>query len=190
MLIGPIGWAKSDKPGIVQTVAVMNFENLKPPDFDYLGAAIAESLSSRLAGTDMCRVVERRQLVLLQQELKFGRTDWVDRRSAAEIGRMMGARWSIIGSYRVQFFPERRTITLKVIETAKGVARWGNEFKGKTQAKVEQATYLGLVKWLGLRVQKGATPAPRKAIQEEEDVRRKGLSLLREGKAAEAFPLL
>jgi len=201
MLAGSMGWAELDKPSvgrvwlktyptvepeIVQTVAVMNFENLKPPELDYLGAAIAESLSSRLAGTDMCRVVERRQLVLLQQELKFGRTDWVDRRTAAEIGRIAGAQWSIIGSYRVQFFPERRTITLKVIETAKGVARWGNEFKGRTQDEVEQAAYLGLVKWFGLRAQKQTAPKE----PDEQDTRRKGLSLLREGKAAEAFPLL
>ena len=53
ILAGSMGWAefhvpssgtKSDEPEIVQTVAVMNFENLKPPDLDYLGAAIAESL--------------------------------------------------------------------------------------------------------------------------------------------------
>ena len=138
----------------------------------------------------MCRVVERRRLDLLLQEQDFGLSDLVDSNTAAEVGRIVGARWLVIGSYCVQFFPERRTITLKVIETAKGVARWGNEFKSKTQDEVEQAAYLGLVKWLGLRAQKGAAPAPRKAIQEEEDVRRRGLSLLREGKVAEAFPLL
>ncbi len=190
MLAGSMVWAKSDEPKIVQTVAVMNFENLKPPDLDYLGAAIAESLSSRLAGTDMCRVVERRRLDLLLQEQDFWLSALVDSNTAGEVGRILGARWLVIGSYCVQFFPERRTITLKVIETAEGVARWGNEFKSKTQDEVEQAAYLGLVKWLSLRAQKQIVPAPSKAIQEEEDVRRKGLSLLREGKASEAFPFL
>ena len=80
-----------DEPGLV--VCVIDFENLKPhPDLDYLARAIAESLTSRLAGLGMWRVVERSRLQDLMNELKLRTTDLVDARTIAEVGRWWGYR--------------------------------------------------------------------------------------------------
>ncbi len=165
-----------DEPGLV--VCIIDFENLKPhKDLDYLSRAIAESLTSRLAGLGMWRVVERSRLQDVMNELKLRTTDLVDERTIAEIGKILGASHILVGSYRVTLFPERRTINVRLVEVETALVRDGGAFTGSDQADIE----LKVLEWLAKRLPRFSYVG---------DAYHRGLSLLADRKYGDAFFLL
>lgn len=76
--------------------------------FDYGGGAktmrvlrkgLASMLISDLSTLKAVRIVERDRLQKLLGELKLNRSRVIDRRSANRLGRMLGARYMVLGSY-------------------------------------------------------------------------------------------
>lgn len=98
------------------SVGVMSFKNNGQPDLEYLSGGIADILTTTLAGSSQIRVVERGQLNLVTDELKLGLSGLVDEKSAAEVGKLTGATYMVLGS----FMPLGKAVRIdaKVIETA------------------------------------------------------------------------
>ena len=98
------------------SVGVMSFKNNGQPELNYLSGGIADILTTTLAGSSRLSLVERGQLNLVTDELKLGLSGLVDEKTAAEVGKLTGATYMVLGS----FMPLGKSMRIdaKVVETA------------------------------------------------------------------------
>jgi TolB-like protein len=103
-LLGTVGsvsaWAQDTRPGI----AVLSFENggsygKDKEDFEALRKGIAAMLISELAQNPAVRLVDRAETQRLLDEQGMAVSERVDRETAAKIGKLVGARYMITGSF-------------------------------------------------------------------------------------------
>ena len=92
--------AQDTRPGI----AVLPFENggsygKDKEDFEALRKGIAAGLSSELAQTPGARLVDRFETQRLLDEQGLAVADRVDAATAAKVGKLVGARYMIAGSF-------------------------------------------------------------------------------------------
>ena len=92
--------AQDTRPGI----AVLSFENggsygKEKEDFDALRKGIAAMLISELAQNKNVRLVDRGEIQRLLDEQGLAVADRVDRETAAKIGKLVGARYMIAGTF-------------------------------------------------------------------------------------------
>src|SRR4051812_45206452 len=82
-------------------IAIMPFENLNKNDktMDWIGAGIAETLTTELGRIRDLTLVERSQLNEALKEIKLGQSGVVDTATAQKAGRAIGADSVVIGSY-------------------------------------------------------------------------------------------
>jgi TolB-like protein len=102
------GAAPDTRPGI----AVMPFDNggsygQDKEDFDALERGIAGMMISELAQNPAARVVEREDIQRLIEEQNLGTAGRVDPQTAAKIGKLVGARYVILGSF-IDFYGDFR----------------------------------------------------------------------------------
>lgn len=108
--------AQDTRPGI----AVLPFDNSgsygqDKENFDALQKGIAGMLISELAANPAARVVEREQIQSLLDEQHLGATGQVDAQTAAKIGKLVGARYIITGTF-VDFYGDFR-VDLRLVNT-------------------------------------------------------------------------
>lgn len=80
-------------------LAVMNFKNNGAIQYNYLESGIANMLSTTLASSRQIRVVERVQLDKILEEMQLGMTGLLDPSTAAQVGKIAGAQYVVIGSF-------------------------------------------------------------------------------------------
>ncbi len=88
------------RPGI----AVLPFDyggsyGKEKEDFDALKVGLQQMLLTELAQNDSLRIVERTKLRDLMQEQDLGSSGRVDAETAARIGKLVGARYVVTGSF-------------------------------------------------------------------------------------------
>ncbi len=81
------------------SVGVMSFKNNGQSDYSYLSDGIADMLTTTLANSNEVRLVERGQLSRVTDELKLGLSGLVDEKTAAEVGKLTGATYMVLGSF-------------------------------------------------------------------------------------------
>src|SRR6267142_6439874 len=106
--LGAQGRGQDTRPGI----AVLPFDNSgsygqDKENFDALQKGIAGMLISELAANPAARVVEREQIQSLLDEQNLGAGGRVDPQTAAKIGKLVGARYIITGTF-VDFYGDFR----------------------------------------------------------------------------------
>ncbi|MCK5798128.1 MAG: hypothetical protein KAI47_13125 [Deltaproteobacteria bacterium] len=135
---GPAPHAKAPKvrragpksPRVKPTVAVLYFTyEGADKEMVVLRKGLAEMLITDLAQVDAVRVVERTRLEALLKELKLNQSRKIDRRGANRLGKLLGARYLIWGSYFKTF--GSFCLTAKVIEVERGVTLPGGKACGK-----------------------------------------------------------
>jgi TolB-like protein len=102
------GRGPDTRPGI----AVMPFDNggsygQGKEDFDALQKGIAGMLISELAQNPAARVVEREDIQKLIEEQNLGAAGRVDPQTAAKIGKLVGARYVVLGTF-IDFYGDFR----------------------------------------------------------------------------------
>lgn len=102
------GRGQDARPGI----AVMPFDNSGSygqdrENFDALQKGIAGMLISELAANPAARVVERDQIQKLLDEQNLGASGRVDPQTAAKVGKLVGARYVITGTF-IDFYGDFR----------------------------------------------------------------------------------
>lgn len=101
LLLGTtVAAAQDNRPG----VAVLPFENggsygRDKEDFDALRRGIAAMVLSELARNPAMRLVEREQIQKLLDEQGLAAAERVDARTAARIGKLVGARYMVAGTF-------------------------------------------------------------------------------------------
>lgn len=107
------------RPGI----AVFPFANggsygQSKEDFDALERGIAGMMISELAQNPAARVVEREQVQKLLDEQNLGAQGRVDPQSAAKVGKLVGARYVILGNF-IDFYGDFR-VDIRLVNTETG----------------------------------------------------------------------
>lgn len=102
------GRGPDTRPGI----AVMPFDNggsygQGKEDFEALQKGIAGMLISELAQNPSARVVERDAIQKIVEEQNLGASGRVDPQTAAKIGKIVGARYVVLGSF-IDFYGDFR----------------------------------------------------------------------------------
>ncbi len=111
--------AQDSRPG----VAVLPFENggsygQDKEDFDALEVGIQQMLLTEFAVNSALRVVERSRLRALMDEQDLGSSGRVDQGTAARLGRLVGARYMVLGGF-VDFYGDLR-IDARVVNVETG----------------------------------------------------------------------
>ena len=121
-LVGAQQRGQDSRPGI----AVLPFNNggsygQGKEDFDALERGIAGMMISELAANPAARVVERAEIQRLLDEQNLGAQGRVDASSAAKIGKLVGARYMVMGTF-VDFYGDFRVdVRLINVETSEVV---------------------------------------------------------------------
>jgi TolB-like protein len=107
-------------------VAVLYFENQGNPDLEPLKVGLAQMLITDLTGTPGVAMVERTQLQAILNELELGHSGKVDPDTAAQVGKLLGAEYMVLGTYFEMMGTLRLDARLVRVETgeivfAKGV---------------------------------------------------------------------
>jgi TolB-like protein len=107
-VLGAQGRGQDDRPGM----AVMPFDNSgsygqDKENFDALQKGIAGMLISELAANPAARVVERDKIEKLLEEQGLGASGRVDPQTAAKVGKLVGARYVIAGTF-IDFYGDFR----------------------------------------------------------------------------------
>lgn len=104
------------RPGI----AVLPFNNggsygQGKEDFEALERGIAGLMISELGANPAARVVEREQIQRLLDEQNLGAENRVDPRTAARIGKLVGARYVVLGTF-IDFYGDFR-VDVRLVNT-------------------------------------------------------------------------
>jgi TolB-like protein len=87
-------------------------------DFDALQKGIAGMLISELALNPSARIVEREEIQKLVEEQNLGASGRVDPQTAAKIGKLVGARYVVLGTF-IDFYGDFRVdVRLVNVETS------------------------------------------------------------------------
>lgn len=157
------------------TVAVLPFVNsaigAANAELEPLSKGIADLLIIELAQNPAIRVVERENIAQLLAEQNLARDGRVDDATAARIGKLLGARHMITGSF-VTDRSGTMVITIKSIDSETGRIAYSDLDRGKTD------DFLALVSKIGQKTNKGLklpelTPAARQSSEARTEKQRK-----------------
>jgi TolB-like protein len=125
------------------TIAIMPLENLgAAAEYDGLGDGLADGLRSGLEGKKGIKVVERSQLQAVMAEHKLGMTGLIEAATAAGVGKLLGARHLLTGSFFV--WTGRIKVLLKFVDVETGRIDLGKTIvaEGKQDEALEMAEQL------------------------------------------------
>jgi TolB-like protein len=101
------------------SVAVIPFENLtKEKSKDGWGRAIQGMVQNALGNVRQIQLIERDKLSEILKELKLGQSEFIDPKTAPQIGKLVGAQYILAGRYITAGAKVR--IDIRLIETESG----------------------------------------------------------------------
>jgi TolB-like protein len=127
--------AAENKP----TVAILYFDySGKDEQMAPLRKGLAQMLISDLSSLETIRIVERDRLEEILAELKLGQSGKIDPASAAKMGKLLGARFMVLGGYFDVMGSLRADARLVEVETGRVVQSVGATGKPDDFLSVEQ----------------------------------------------------
>lgn len=81
------------------TLAVLYFQNEGNPELTPLRVGLAQMLITDLQPTEGLTVVERQKLQAILDELELGHSKAIDKKTAVKVGKLIGARYILMGGY-------------------------------------------------------------------------------------------
>ena len=144
------------------TVAVLYFDYAgKDEQMAVLRKGLAQMLISDLSALDQVRIVERERLQEVLDEIKLGGTAKIDPASAARAGKLLGARFMVLGSYFDLMGALRADARLVEVETGRVIRSTGANGKPDDFLTVEQKLGDELTKMLTTQLPPRAADAGR-----------------------------
>jgi TolB-like protein len=112
--------ATTAKKSGLMTVAVFDIENLSPDDStgEDLGVLLSSEIVGRLSTKPGVQIIERQKILSVLQELKLGSSELADESVRLKVGRMLGARRMVFGSYLVA--GGRMRLDLRIVDVESG----------------------------------------------------------------------
>lgn len=118
----------------MSTLAVLDFENnslFQSEQYQPLAKGLAEMVITELSRVQTVRVVERRELRSLLEEMKLSQTGSVTGETSVRVGMLLGAKHLVFGGYMVAL-DEKIRIDVRIIEVETGLTVKAEEVTGKT----------------------------------------------------------
>jgi TolB-like protein len=118
----------------MSTLAVLDFENnslFQSEQYQPLAKGLAEIVITELSRVQTVRVVERRELRSLLEEMKLSQTGSVSSETSVQVGRLLGAHYLVFGGYMVAM-DEKIRIDVRIVEVETGLTVKAEEVTGKT----------------------------------------------------------
>jgi TolB-like protein len=144
------------------TVAVLYFDYTgKNEELAVLRKGLAQMLISDLSGSDAIRVVERDRIEDVLTELKLQATGKVDAKSVARLGKLLGARYLVLGGYFDLQGAMRVDARIVDVETGRVLKSFGTNGKPGDFLPVEQTMASDLGQWFAGNL-KASADAPAK----------------------------
>lgn len=113
-------------------VSVSPFRNLTGNTCnDWIGAGFASALITSMQGLSGVRIVEETEMGKLIESMKFGMSGFVDESTLPEKGRIIGAKYSLVGS--IQLFNDKAVTCYRLMNMETGEIVFGNTVQGKTK---------------------------------------------------------
>ena len=116
-----------------QTLAIIDFANNSLTDrtsYDPLSQGFSAALSTQLSSVEGLEIVERSHIRQVAQELGLQASGMVDDRTAGQLGRIVGARYLLLGSYMVM--GKKVRIDVRMVETETTRLVKAEQVTGKT----------------------------------------------------------
>ena len=110
-----------------KTVAVMNFKNYGGNDIKFLSKSIPDAIESSITDMKGLRVVERRQLSSVLDEIALSQSGIVNRNDVRKVGRVSGAEILVIGT--VAGNSRNVIVTLKAVQVKNGRILYGKQLR-------------------------------------------------------------
>ncbi len=110
-----------------------------------LRKGLTQMLISDLSQSDKLTLVERVQLEAVMDELKLGQTRAIDGTTAAKVGKLLGARYLVLGGYFEFAGSLRVDVRVVHVETGKLVRGFGVTGKGDDFLAIHQQLVAGLL---------------------------------------------
>lgn len=115
-------------------VAVLDFTNSgRDAALEWLGPAVAETVTTKLHAIRGLQLVERLQLYKVLQEQKLNLTDIVDPSQAIQVGKLVGAEQVVLGGHSA--FGGTVRFTARFVDTATGAIVATSQVNGILDAK-------------------------------------------------------
>ncbi len=127
------------------TVAVLYFTNSALVDFDSyapLSKGMAEMLINEIAQNSAVRVVERDRLQPLLEEQNLQNSDRVDKETAVKLGKTLGARHMLMGSFVIDPNKNMR-IDVRAVNTETSAIEYVQTVNGKSDNLLDLVMQLG-----------------------------------------------
>ena len=153
-----------DKDKVPPTVAVLYFDYTGTSEsLGVLRKGLAQMLITDLVDMEEIEIVERDRLQDILEELKLSDSIKVDQKNAARVGKLLGARYMVLGSYFDLMETFRIDARVVEVETGKVLKSIGVNGKADDFIVLEQGISEDLRKFLGEELWAKATkPTPRK----------------------------
>ena len=130
------------------TVAILYFDyNGKTAELEVLRKGLAQMLISDLSGSPAIRVVERDRLEDILAELKLQGSGKIDAQSAAKVGKLLGAKYLVVGGYFDLAGALRVDERIVDVETGRVLKSFGINGKPGDFLPVEQKLAADLGDW-------------------------------------------
>ncbi|MCE9600996.1 MAG: CsgG/HfaB family protein [Gemmatimonadetes bacterium] len=137
------------------TLAVLPFVNsaigAANAELQPLSKGIAELLLTELAQNPGIRLVERENILKILEEQNLGRDGRVDDATAARIGKLLGAKHMMTGSF-ITDRSGKMVVTVKSIDTETGRIEWTHRGDGKTEEFLDLVSRVGAAANAGLKL--------------------------------------
>lgn len=163
------------QPDTRPTVAVLPFVNsaigASHDELEPLSKGIADLLITEMAQNTGIRVVERENLQKLLDEQNLARDGRADEATAARIGKLLGAKHIVTGSF-ITDNKGTMVLTLKSVDTETGVVEWTHRGQGKTAEFLDLIANVATVANTGLKLP-ALTPAVRQTSEARTEERKK-----------------
>jgi TolB-like protein len=136
------------------TVAVLYFTNSALVDFESyapLSKGMAEMLINEIAQNSGVRVVERDRLQPLLEEQNLQNSDRVDKATAVKLGKTLGARHMLMGSFVIQKNNDVR-IDVRAVNTETSAIEYTQTVRGRADQLLDLVMELGTKINAGLKL--------------------------------------
>lgn len=131
MVMAPI---KADaQSSSAKTIAVLYFENNSVVDkdkLDPLKKGLADMMITELSKIKSLRVVERRHIQSIIDELNLNETDMVDKSTTQKMGKLLGAEVMLFGGFS-NLFKDQLRIDVRIVRTETGETLKADEETGE-----------------------------------------------------------
>ena len=168
----PLSAQTTSKSDTRPTIAVLYLTNGALADnatYAPLSKGIAEMLITELAQNNALRVVERDRLQTLLEEQNLQSSDRVDKETALKLGKILGSRHMLMGSFVIDLNRNMR-IDVRAVNTETSAIDYVETVSGKSDKLLELVIQLGAkvnagLKLPALKMASATTPASKSPNQ-------------------------